>query len=145
MAFPGTYNITYYKGDTFQFRIYPKNADGTAFNLAPYTGGGLYDDDTDPLTPKVPYDNAMFVFASSRGSTQWHQALAWISPDKTYVGCAIRGGEEGDSQYLTPGVEYYYDVQVTKPSNDDPDSPFTFPVITTLLTGTITVNGQVTP
>jgi hypothetical protein len=144
MAFPGTYDITYYKGDTFQFRIYPKNADGTAFNLSPYTGGGESLDD-DPSTPAVPYDNAMFVFATSRGSTEWHQALAWISPDKTYVGCAIRGGADGDSQYLTPGVEYVYDVQVTKPTNDDPDSPFTFPVINTLLTGKITVQGQVTP
>jgi len=39
MAFPGTYNISYYKGDTYEFRIYPKTADGDVFDLTPYIGG----------------------------------------------------------------------------------------------------------
>lgn len=145
MAFPGTYNINYYKGDTYEFRIYPKTANGDVFDLTDYIGGGSYDDDNDPETPNVPYDNVMFIFAESRGSENWHKCLAWISSDKTHVNCVIRGGADGDSQYLTPGTTYVYDVQVTKPSNDDPDSPYTYPVIHTLLTGTITVTGQVTP
>ena len=146
MAFPGTYNINYYKGDTFQFRIYPKNADGSAFNLTPYTGGGSYDDDNNPSTPNVPYDAVTFTFAPSRGSTNWHEAAAWISSDKKYINCAIRGGEDGDSQYLTPGTEYVYDVQITKPTNGSTDpGALQFPIITTVLTGTITVQGQVTP
>jgi hypothetical protein len=146
MAFPGTYNISYYKGDTYEFRVYPKTADGSVFDLTPYIGGGSYDDDNDPLTPNVPYDNVMFVCAESRGSADWHKCAAWISNDKTYVGCAIRGGLDGDSQYLNAGTTYVYDVQVTRPSNNATDgNPFDYPVIHTLLTGTITVTGQVTP
>jgi len=146
MAFPGKYNINYYKGDPFQFRIYPKNADGSAFDLTPYSGGGLYDSDDPDTTPDIPYDSVMFSFASSRGSSTWHQAAAWISSDKKYINCAIRGGEDGDSQYLNPGTEYVYDVQITRPTNGstDPGAP-SFPIITTVLTGTITVEGQVTP
>ena len=36
MAFPGELNINYYKGDTYEFSIYPKNADGSAMNLTNY-------------------------------------------------------------------------------------------------------------
>lgn len=36
MAFPGTYNISYYKGDTLESTIWPKAADGTAFPLTGY-------------------------------------------------------------------------------------------------------------
>ncbi len=36
MAFPGTYNINYYKGDTYQFRIYPKDTAGYPFDLSVY-------------------------------------------------------------------------------------------------------------
>lgn len=51
MAFPGTYNINYYKGDTYEFNVYPKNSDGTTFNL-----------NTDPAyTPT-------FTIATKRGS-----------------------------------------------------------------------------
>lgn len=143
MAFPGTYNISYYKGDTYEFRIYPKTPSGDIFDLTPYTGGGSYDDDNDPLTPNVPYDNVIFTFAPSRGSTEWHKCAAWIDNSKTFVGCAIR---PDDAQYLTPGTTYVYDVQVTRPSNDTSDgNPFTYPIVHTLLTGTISVTGQVTP
>ena len=33
MAFPGTYNFNYYRGDTNEFVISPKNSDGTTFQL----------------------------------------------------------------------------------------------------------------
>lgn len=143
MAFPGTYNISYYKGDTYEFRIYPKNSDDSPFNLTPYIGGGSYDHDNNPITPNIAYDNVMFVFAESRGSTEWHKCAAWIDETKTYVGCAIR---PSDAQYLTPGTTYVYDVQVTAPENDSSGgNPYTYPIVHTLLTGTITVTGQVTP
>jgi len=158
MAFPGTYNINYYKGDTLEFRIYPKTADGEAFNLSPYTGislgdwdnnpstpntypqGGTYDNDNNPSTPNVPYDSVMFVFADSRGSSNWHRCLGWISENKDYVQCVIR---PDDAQYLDAGSTYVYDVQVSR--NPDTNLPEYYPVVHTLLTGTITVTGQVTP
>ena len=37
MAFPGTYNFSYYKGDTSEFVIRPKNSDGSSFDLTGYT------------------------------------------------------------------------------------------------------------
>ena len=51
MAFPGTYNFSYYRGDTYQFIIRPKNANGTTFALDDYAG------------------NAVFTIANRRGST----------------------------------------------------------------------------
>jgi hypothetical protein len=39
MAFPATYDFNYYKGDTFEFRIYPKKNDGTVFQLGAYKIG----------------------------------------------------------------------------------------------------------
>lgn len=37
MAFPGTYNISYYKGDTLDFELYPKDANGDVFSLEDYS------------------------------------------------------------------------------------------------------------
>ena len=37
MAFPGTYNISYYKGDTFEFLLNPKDTSGNPFNLTGYS------------------------------------------------------------------------------------------------------------
>ena len=42
MAFPGTYNFNYYRGDTNEFVISPKNSDGTTFQLDSYVGNGAY-------------------------------------------------------------------------------------------------------
>jgi len=36
MAFPAVFNISYYRGDTYEFRIYPKDANGNAFPLTGY-------------------------------------------------------------------------------------------------------------
>jgi hypothetical protein len=116
MAFPGTYNINYYKGDTLEFRVYPKLADGTAYDLTGYT--------------------VKFSFAQSRGSAgsaTYHEAFAQISADKTYVECAIR---PADSSSLNAGTAYVYDVEVTK-------SATPYPFVHTILTGSITVTDQV--
>jgi hypothetical protein len=37
MAFPGTYNFNYYRGDTFSFIITPKNSSGGSYPLTGYT------------------------------------------------------------------------------------------------------------
>lgn len=133
MAFPGTYNISYYKGDTYEFRIYPKTASGNAYSLDPF----VYDDDNNPST--VDFDSARFYFAEARGGSGaagYHQCYAKISDDQTYVSCAIR---PSDAAYLDPAKTYVYDVQVSKPANGGD-----YPMVLTLMTGTITVTDQVT-
>lgn len=37
MAFPGTFNINYYKGDTYEFNVYPKTTSGLPFDMSTYT------------------------------------------------------------------------------------------------------------
>lgn len=133
MAFPGTYNISYYKGDTYEFRVYPKTADGDAYSLDPF----VYDDDGDPIT--ADFDSAIFAFAETRGgdsATGYHRCYAKISDDKRYITCAIR---PEDSEYLNPSKTYVYDVQVSKPTNGGD-----YPVVITLMTGSITITDQVT-
>jgi hypothetical protein len=38
MPFPVSYDINYYKGDTFELLLYPKDSSGTALNLSGYSG-----------------------------------------------------------------------------------------------------------
>lgn len=121
MAFPGTYNINYYMGDTYEFRVYPKNADSSAFQLSQYT-------DVD------------FVIATERGTGGFAERIncyAAISDDNTYVQCAIR---PDDALELDPTVTYVYDVQISgTPAGAN------YPYVYTLLTGEIAITDQVTP
>jgi hypothetical protein len=52
MAFPGTYDFDYYRGDTFVFTITPKTSAGATFPLDSYSAAG-----------------AIFSIASSRGDS----------------------------------------------------------------------------
>ena len=118
MAFPGTYNISYYKGDTLEFRIYPKDATGDPFPLA-------------------DYGNTTFTISTARGTTgvaDQVEAYASISDDATHILCAIR---PADSTSLVAGTTYVYDVEISK-------SATPYPYTYTLLTGNINVTDQVT-
>lgn len=118
MAFPGTYNISYYKGDTFEFNIYPKDSTGQPFNLAGYT--------------------VTFTIASSRGPSPQISvdAYAIIPPDAASVRCAIL---PSDAAQLPSDRIYVYDVQITKE-----DEELAYPLIYTLLTGNITITSDIT-
>lgn len=117
MAFPSTYNISYYKGDTLEFKIYPKDASGDIYDLEGFEG-----------TEK-------FTIAPVRGNpTNEQLAFAEISTDKTHILCAITPSV---GLQLTAGTTYYYDIQIDK-SGDD------YPLVHTLLTGTITVTEHIT-
>jgi hypothetical protein len=137
MAFPGTYNINYYIGDTYEFRVYPKTANGDAYSLSPF----VYDDDNNPAT--VDFDSAVFAFAEERASggpttpnpAGYHECYAKISDDRTYVTCAIR---PDDAQYLDPTKTYVYDVQISRHAGGAD-----YKTVITLMTGNITVTGQV--
>lgn len=121
MAFPGTYNISYYMGDTYEFNVYPKNASGGTFSLASYTD----------------FDFVIAEVAGADGVAGRVNCFAVVSDDNTYVRCAIR---PEDALSLDPSKDYVYDVQIAK--NVDGDD---YPYVYTLLTGSISITDQVTP
>jgi hypothetical protein len=91
MAFPGTYNFSYYRGDTNQFVVRPKNStDGSAFDLTGYT--------------------AQFVVATARGpaGTKYNMT-ATVNATTDIVTCTILPASGRD---LAAG-SFVYDVQIT--------------------------------
>lgn len=124
MAFPGTYNFSYYKGDTFSFVIYPKTSTGTSFDLTTYdaANGG---------------NGASFTIASARGSAGVASQLsgtAVISLDDNSITCTLTPDVGAQ---LDANLSYVYDVQIDKGSGSTA-------TVFTLLTGSITVTDQVT-
>ena len=114
MAFPGTYNFSYYRGDTYQFVIRPKNANGTTFALDDYAG------------------NADFTISNRRGSTGTQiSATATVDTANDIVTCTITGAT---GRGLDGGTTYVYDVQIDKGAG----------IIFPLLTGSITVTDDIT-
>jgi hypothetical protein len=114
MAFPGTYNFSYYRGDTYQFVIRPKNANGSTFDLDAYAG------------------NADFTIANRRGSTGTQiAATATVDTANDIITCTITGAT---GRGLVAGTTYVYDVQIDNGAG----------VIFTLLTGSITVTDDIT-
>ena len=91
MAFPGTYNFNYYKGDTNEFVIRPKNANGGNFDLTGYT--------------------AEFFIATSRGDNPTFsvEADATVDSVSDIVTCTILPSV---GSTLDAGT-YVYDVEVT--------------------------------
>lgn len=122
MAFPGTYNISYYKGDTFEFRIYPKNSAGEQFVLNDYTQIRFTISNVLGDTPPAGVTKTTINgFAEKR--------------DNQYVLCAIT--PENGAQMIA-GTTYYYDVEIGKIA-----SPYDY--VYTLLQGTVAVAEQTTP
>jgi hypothetical protein len=131
MAFPATYDFNYYKGDTFEFRIYPKKNDGTVFDLSTFYIPTNYANTPDDVTDTVaPYDSAQFTIST---------CFARVSDDNTFVQCAIR---PADGNQLVAGTEYVYDVEVKKPAGSAGSGQYE--IVQTLLTGSITITDQVT-
>jgi len=91
MAFPGELNINYYKGDTYEFNITPKQADGSVMILTDY----------------LP----TFKIAETRGNATTIECFASINSENQ-VECAITpaAGEQ-----LDPTKTYFYDVEIRKP------------------------------
>jgi hypothetical protein len=89
MAFPGSYNFNYYRGDTAEFVIRPKTANGSAFDLTGFSSD--------------------FFIATARGSTgTQYEAQAVVDTVADTVTCTILPGVGRD---LAPG-SYVYDVQI---------------------------------
>lgn len=114
MAFPGTYNFSYYRGDTYQFIIRPKNANGSTMSLDAYAG------------------NSAFTIANKRGSLGTQiTATAVVDTAQDIVTCTITPTQ---GRQLVAGTTYVYDVQIDNGAG----------VIYTLLTGNITVTDDIT-
>jgi hypothetical protein len=121
MAFPGNFNISYYKGDTYEFRVYPKDTTGAAFDLTNYSN-----------------DDIRFVISDKRGAAgvpNQVECFSQKSLDGSHILCAIR---PTDGSQLSAGTQYVYDVEIgtTQISSYD--------LVYTLLTGNISVTDQVT-
>lgn len=116
MAFPGTYNFNYYRGDTTEFVVRPKNSNGDAFDLTGYS--------------------ANFTIANKRGDAVdvvQYEAQAVVNDTTNIVTCTIIPSL---GRTLAAGT-YVYDVQITD-ETPNPD------VILTILTGTVTVTNDIT-
>jgi hypothetical protein len=119
MAFPGTYNFNYYRGDTFEFIIRPKDANGDVFQLDGFS-------------------NATFTIANQRGpGTQSNPRIAYtgsavLNIVEDYITCTITPTVGRD---LSPTTLWFYDVQIEDEAQIN---------IFTLLTGTITPTDDVT-
>jgi hypothetical protein len=116
MAFPGTYNFSYYRGDTYEFNVIPRKSDGTVLdNLSSYT--------------------AIFTISTSRGSDgALNQVVAYSNITDAAIECAIT---PSDSDALPVANTYVYDVEI----KDEDAVPY--PKTYTVLTGTISVTEQV--
>lgn len=116
MAFPGTYNFNYYRGDRFDFVISPKNSDGSAFDLTNYA------------TP----EKSAFTIATARGAGATQYAgSAEVDLLTNTITCTILPTV---GRNLSAANTYYYDVEILNGSL----------VKYTLLTGSITVQDDIT-
>jgi hypothetical protein len=116
MAFPGTYDFSYYRGDTYQFIVRPRNESGSNFQLDGYS--------------------AIFTIANRPGSgaTQYSSTTpntltAIVNTADDIVTCTI---DTVTGRVLTPGT-WVYDVQVSNGT-----------LVYTLLRGSITVTDDIT-
>lgn len=122
MPFPATYSFRYYKGDSYQFILRPKNADGTNFDLTPF----MYNAITNP-------NNVKFVIANARGAsaTLTYNATGTVNDTDDTVTCTISPTVGAN---LTSTVTWIYDVQIKDAVNA---------ITYTLVNGTITVTDDI--
>lgn len=113
MAFPATYNFNYYRGDTFDFIINPKNPNGTPFDLS-------------------NFDTSLFTISTKRGdpAAAVVTAVPTIDVSNSRVICEI---SPSDGVNLVAN-SYVYDVEIQDTSAS---------TVFTLLTGNISVTQDV--
>jgi hypothetical protein len=92
MAFPGTYNLNYYKGDTFEFIIRPKDSSGNAFPLDDYLNGATF----------------TIATVTGPGGTRV-TGSAVVNTVNDFITCTITPTV---GQTLNAGTTYFYDVEI---------------------------------
>lgn len=116
MAFPGNYNFSYYRGDTYEFTVQLKNQNGDDF-------------------PLNEYENILFKIAERRGSTtQFTGVTEKILPST--IKCTITSTV---GRNLASG-NYVYDIQITD-TTADPDIIYT--VLTGTIRVTPDISGSI--
>lgn len=115
MAFPATYNISYYSGDLYQFAIRPKTSAGEVYGITAAT------------------HDAYFYISTVRGGTAGQTITASAVVGTNLVTCTLNPSIGGT---LQAGTTYYYDVSIKNKTNANE--------VYTLLTGTITVTEDIT-
>lgn len=113
MAFPATYNINLYRGDTFNFVVNPKNPNGTSFNLTGY--------------------NSLFIIATERNNPAAFvgYGTSSINTSAGTITCEIPAAF---SRASLSGPAYVYDLEIANSSEAQQY---------TLLTGNIAVAADV--
>ena len=118
MAFPGTYNFNYYRGDTFEFIIRPKDAAGNPFSLSGFEGEMTIANRRGVDNLEIETDNIV-SFPGQVVKDTTGGLICTILPTT--------------GRQLTEGVAWQYDVEITSDSE-----------VFTLLRGTITVTDDIT-
>jgi hypothetical protein len=118
MAFPGTYNFNYYRGDTFQFIINPKDASGAPFSLTGFEGEMTIASRRGFDNPTISTDDITVYF----GTVEKNDTGGLICTIPPTIG-----------RDLVSGIAWQYDVEIVSDTE-----------VFTLLSGTITVTEDVT-
>lgn len=114
MAFPGTYNFNYYRGDTFSFIIRPKDSSGAAFALSGFTSS--------------------FTIANKRGTGATQYAgTAVVNTADNIITCTISAST---GRNLAPSTTWVYDVQIT-------DGTSIYTVLTGSISSTDDITGAI--
>ena len=113
MSFPATFNISYYKGDKYEFIIRPKDSAGNPFPISDTT------------------HTAYFYISTARGANASLTKAGVAAINGTNIIATIT---PSTGRQLAAGTTYFYDVSVQKDAGE----------IYTLLTGTISVTGDIT-
>lgn len=115
MAIPVNYDFKYYAGDSYDLVLYPKNEDGSQYDLTNHT--------------------ALFTVSTERGNPLTDVFSASVqmsaSPSRLVMAISPYNGS------LLTGASYVYDLEII--DNDDIEKVYTF------LTGSIDVQQGVTP
>lgn len=114
MAIPVNYDFKYYAGDSYDLVLYPKNEDGSQYNLLNHTG--------------------LFTVSLERGNpaTDVFSASAQISASPSRILAKISPANGS----LLSGASYFYDIEITDLA--EPEKVYTF------LTGQIQVQQDIT-
>ena len=113
MTVPATYNLNYYRGDTMNFTVVPKDQDGNGIDLFGWT--------------------PVFTIADQRGPTPPFSLVAdaVIPATNDRIDCTL---SPADGLTLSSAILYVYDVEV---NFTGPDTVYTY------ITGTLTVTEDV--